>query len=247
MEKIKCENCGISVTRNNYKNHYLSNKCVNPKPIYTQEVSCDLKCIFCDKEHSSSTSVKNHQLRCNKNPQRIKITKNLNGNGGKNQYTKAKELGLPKPVLSEETIEKKRIASTGRRHTQETKDRISNIRKKYLEENPEKIPYLLNHSSKVSYPEKYFIECFKDLNNIRFQYRVGRYSLDFANIDKKVYFEVDGETHYKNLKTMEIDSRRTKFLSEKGWKEYRVRWKNFQQMSFLDKKIFVENIIEKLS
>ena len=46
---------------------------------------------------------------------------------------------------------------------------------------------------------------------------------------------------------MEIDSRRTKFLSEKGWKEYRVRWKNFQQMSFLDKKIFVENIIEKLS
>ena len=247
MEKVKCENCGTTVTKNNYKNHYLSNRCVNPKPIYNQELRFDLKCIFCDKEHSSSTSVKNHQLRCNKNPQRIKITKNLKGNGGKNQYTKAKELGLPKPVLSEETIKKLRIASTGRRHTQETKDRISNNRKKYLDENPEKIPYLLNHSSKVSYPEKYFIECFKDLNNIKFQYRVGRYSLDFANIDKKVYFEVDGETHYTNLYTMERDSRRTKFLSEKGWKEYRVRWKNFQQMSFLDKKIFVENIIEKLS
>ena len=30
--------------------------------------------------------------------------------------------------------------------------------KKYLMENPDKVPYLLNHSSKESYPEKYFTE-----------------------------------------------------------------------------------------
>ena len=140
-----------------------------------------------------------------------------------------------------------RIASSNRKHSQETKNKISNIRKKYLDENPDKIPYLLNHSSKISYPEKYFIECFKELNNIEFQYRVGRYVLDFANVDKKVYFEVDGETHYTNLKTIEIDSRRTKFLRDKGWSEYRVRWKEFKKLDESDRKNFVKEIINKLN
>lgn len=34
-----------------------------------------------------------------------------------------------------------------RKHTEETKKRISETLKKYLLENPEKVPYKLNHSS----------------------------------------------------------------------------------------------------
>ena len=41
------------------------------------------------------------------------------------------------------------------RHSEETKKKISEIRKKYLSENPDKVPYKLNHSSTESYPEKY--------------------------------------------------------------------------------------------
>ena len=41
----------------------------------------------------------------------------------------------------------------GKKHTEETKRKISEIRKKYLFENPDKVPYLLNHYSKgESYP-----------------------------------------------------------------------------------------------
>jgi hypothetical protein len=50
-----------------------------------------------------------------------------------------------------------------RTHTDETKKKISEIRIKYLRENPDKVPYKLNHYSKgESYPEQYFskIYCF---------------------------------------------------------------------------------------
>lgn len=38
--------------------------------------------------------------------------------------------------------------------SEETKKKISKSRKKFLDENPHMVPYLLNHSSKMSYPEK---------------------------------------------------------------------------------------------
>ena len=42
-------------------------------------------------------------------------------------------------------------------HSNETKEKISISRKKYLSEHPDQVPYLLNHYSKgESYPEKYF-------------------------------------------------------------------------------------------
>lgn len=246
MEKIKCENCGVYITKNNYKKHYLSKNCLIPRPIYIHKVNIDLKCVFCNKQFNSNSSVKNHQLRCSENKERIKIPINLKGNGGKNQYTKAKELGLPKPKISLETIEKQRKASLGRTHSDETKKLISEKRIEYLNNNPDKVPYLLNHSSKISYPEQYFINCFKNYTNIVFQVRVGRYSLDFANKNNKIYFEVDGETHYSNLKTIEIDKRRSIFLKEKGWTEYRVRWKDFQKLNSIEKQNYVSSIIDKL-
>ena len=75
---------------------------------------------------------------------------------------RAKKKGLFK---TRDKLELKNIISsksTNRKHTEETKNKLSEIRKKYLLENPDKVPYLLNHSSKESYPEKYFTEVFKN-------------------------------------------------------------------------------------
>ena len=44
----------------------------------------------------------------------------------------------------------------GHHWNEEDKKRISEQRKKYLSEHPDKVPYLLNHSSNISYPERYF-------------------------------------------------------------------------------------------
>lgn len=58
--------------------------------------------------------------------------------------------------------------------SEETKNKISKSRKKYLIENPDKVPYLLNHSSKgPSYPESYFEKIFKDKLKYEKYYRIG--------------------------------------------------------------------------
>ena len=84
-----------------------------------------------------------------------------------------------------------------RTHTEETKKKISNARKKYLTDHPEKVPYLLNHSSKGdSYPEKYF-EDILSKSELKYEryYRIGLYELDFAFLDKKIDLEIDGNQH----------------------------------------------------
>jgi len=51
-----------------------------------------------------------------------------------------------------------------KKHSQETKDKISKSRIKYLMEHPDKVPYLLNHSSRMSYPEKIFKNALIEMN-----------------------------------------------------------------------------------
>jgi len=59
-----------------------------------------------------------------------------------------------------EALKLQRKNSPARKHSQETKEKISEIRKAFLKENPDKVPYRLNHSSRESYPEKIFREAY---------------------------------------------------------------------------------------
>jgi very-short-patch-repair endonuclease len=106
-----------------------------------------------------------------------------------------------------------------RKHSQETKDKLSVIRKKFLSENPDKVPYRLNHSSKESYPEKIFREALEqnilDIPWIQ-EYHFGVYSFDFAFPTLKIDVEIDGATH-KLPKVKEIDLRRDKEANDNGW------------------------------
>lgn len=105
-----------------------------------------------------------------------------------------------------------------RKHTEETKQKISKIRIEYLKNNPDKVPYLINHSSKQSYPERVFENA---LNASKIEgwvskYRNGLYEYDFAFPDKRIDVEIDGGTH-KSDKVKKIDARRDAFSKENGW------------------------------
>lgn len=107
------------------------------------------------------------------------------------------------------------------------------------------VPYLLNHKGKgPSYPERYFTEAFKGLPLVR-EYRVGLYSLDFANLDKKIDIEIDGEQHYDDARIVEHDLRRTTYLEENGWTVIRVRWAHFKRLSPDDRRSLVAEIARK--
>ena len=134
-----------------------------------------------------------------------------------------------------------------RKHTEETKKKISQIRKKYLKENPDKVPYLLNHSSKESYPEKYFNKIFKNekINTKRY-HQIGLYQLDFCILESKIDIEIDGEQHYSDIKIVESDKRRNQHLENLGWKILRIRWSHYKKLNKEDRTQFIKNLINKL-
>lgn len=104
------------------------------------------------------------------------------------------------------------------KHSEETKHKISKARIKYLTENPDKVPYLINHSSKKSYPEQIFENALISANITGWQYayRNGIYEYDFAWPEQKIDVEIDGATHLSE-KVKKIDERRDKFSTENGW------------------------------
>ena len=137
-------------------------------------------------------------------------------------------------------IDKLSKIGKNRKHSSETKKKLSEIRIKFLSENPDKVPYLLNHSSKESYPEKYFTELFlKENIKVEKFYQIGLYELDFCIPDLKIDIEIDGEQHFCDKKIIESDIKRTKFLEENGWKVIRIRWSKFQKLSYEDKSKFI--------
>ena len=82
-----------------------------------------MHCKFCDKICKNANSLRNHERLCKHNPNKQYIVSNFIEYNkkrkeldikGHNQYTKAANLGLTKPVMSKETREKISKASKNR-------------------------------------------------------------------------------------------------------------------------------------
>lgn len=105
-----------------------------------------MNCKFCEKPCKNDNSLRNHERLCKKNPNKQEVVSNfikynirrkdLNIKGS-NHYTKAKKLGLPKPVLSDETKKKLSESSKGRKYTKEQKQKHSDSMKRAVEKFPE--------------------------------------------------------------------------------------------------------------
>ena len=109
-----------------------------------------------------------------------------------------------------------------RKHSEKTKKHLSDIRLKYLTEHPDKVPYIVNHSSKKSWPEEVFENALRssDIQGWIYKYRNGIYEYDFAFPLVKLDVEIDGGTH-KTEKVKKIDRRRDDFSVKNGWKVLR--------------------------
>lgn len=128
-----------------------------------------------------------------------------------------------------------------RRHSEETKKKLSEYRTQYIKDNPDKAPYKMNHSHKESYPEKYFS---KYLVNFVHPYSIPdtAYEGDFVNPDSKVIIEIDGEQHYCDPIIVAHDIKRTRILEALGWRVLRVRWRDFVTLSEDSKKSVINNL-----
>ena len=110
--------------------------------------------------------------------------------------------------------------------------RVSASMKKYYKEHPELVPYKLHHSSKESYPEKYFTEVLVN-EGIPYSkdFYFNGYFLDFAIENLKIDFEVDGSQHRNDLKIVEHDKRRNQVVQDNGWTVIRIFWPTWQKLT----------------
>lgn len=109
------------------------------------------------------------------------------------------------------------------KHSQETKDRMSALKRRYFDENPEKLPYRAYHSTKVSKAEQFFQDALikRGISGWIYNYPHGRYSYDFAFPLLQIDVEIDGALH-QTERVKEIDIRRDEYAKANKWRVLRI-------------------------
>lgn len=238
--KVKCEICGQEISKSNMSKHLRRHQ-DHPETFDKSRYRVNhdgLNCQFCGKLCKNKKSLVNHERLCKENPNRQLIRREGFNNFGRDAWNK----GLTKETderISQRSITLKRKYASGEliphnkgtKQSADIKSKISHSMKQFLHDHPDMIPYVRNHSSKVSYPEEYFIEVFKDIPQITYHHRVGLYELDFSNIITKKYLEIDGDQHKLDKKIIEHDLIRTEKLSSLGWEGKRILWSDYKKLS----------------
>lgn len=255
--RILCELCGREISKSNYTKHIRRHK--DHPETFNDSVWAlthdGLICQYCGKECKNKNSLCNHERLCSKNPSRQEVIHENFNNTGRVAWNK----GLTKETSdslkrASETIQRRYYNKeiipfwSGKTHTEETKEKISIARKEFLSEHPEKVPYVLNHSSITSYPEQYFIELFrKESIDLIHHYRISKYELDFCDLDRKVDIEIDGDQHYLDKRIKISDAERDKYLVSNGWVVFRIRWSEYQKSTFEERHCIIEKIRASLA
>lgn len=201
-------------------------------------------CKFCGKECKNNNSLRNHErlCKCNPNKQESYFAKyNLIKTKGENQYTKAKRLGLEKPVISDETKRRMSERMTGTKLSTEVKEKISKSMKIAHKEGRAHNIGECRHNNSPSYPEKWFMRVIEnELSNKQYkrEFSFHKYSLDFAWPELKICIEIDGDQHQRFEEYKQRDLEKDKLLKQEGWTELRIPWKE----CFKNPKYYIEKV-----
>ena len=242
------------------------------KKIASQEGDCK----FCGKACRNQNSLRNHERLCKKNPNRQSTSFNrtpeseqmrlqnlriANKNKDfskslcicqfcKKEWTTTKTGWRVHELHCYSNPNRKEGSFKGHKRSDEEKRKISEGQKLAHKEGRNS-PWIGRR--KRSYAEQSWYNIFTEKlgkgsfeNNYVVPKENSCYFLDFAWPTKKLYFEVDGETHYTQ-DGLEHDKLRTAFLEKEGWKLVgRCRWSEYQKLSFEEKEVFVNSIIKQL-
>lgn len=243
---VKCTYCEREISKSNITKHEQA--CIKKtfSKGYYKLNHDDLICQFCGKECKNKNSLCNHERLCKNNPNR-QIGVGFDKFNAERKAGNVESWNKGLTAESDTRVYKQANALrqyykthkgpwAGRTHTDEEKLKIGASVKAFLLDHPDMVPYLRNHSSAESYPEKYFKELFASENlTLTYHYRIGTYELDFCDLDKKLDIEIDGDQHYLDSRIIESDKKRTEYLENLGWTVFRIRWSEFKKYSEAEK------------
>lgn len=114
--------------------------------------------------------------------------------------------------------------ATLHRITPEYRKKLSNAMQKRIANGTHK-GWASRSKIKPSYAEQYIIQLLSELN-LKYdrEVKVGKWFVDFAQIENKLALEIDGKQHLLPERK-ESDNKKDKFLVENGWKILRIQWK----------------------
>ena len=189
------------------------------------------QCNYCDRSYAHKSHLRRHRNDKHKDIEDIfvcQFCKQIVPQKGTARGSHVSNCKM-NPNLAGK-LQKIAAFQTGRKTSDVVKKKISDSRILYLQNNPDKVPYLLNHSRNESNPEKVFREELerRSIQGWVQKFRNGIYEYDFAFPSIKVDVEIDGGTH--NLDHVkEIDKRRDAWSVSQGWKVIRIPAKDIRR------------------
>ena len=126
----------------------------------------------------------------------------------------------------------------GKTHTKETKEKLSELQKAYLKNNPYNHPWRKNTKFKSEPCERlkqkfkeHDLDFSEEFNDISWEHN---YSIDVAFPSSKIGIEVNGNQHYNNDGTLtDYYQKREDHLKSLGWTIYQVHYSLVYSDEFL--------------
>ena len=223
-------------------------KAADSAPYYLYMMDTVYKCKYCGKLCKNRNAYAQHEIRCKNNPNRIKLTASsqniaeynrkirageLNKTNS-NQFTKAKNCGLPKPEVSQETRQKLSEKSKARRHTPESIEKIAMSMRRVVREKPESYSAsnVNGRVKKVEY-NGYILDSSWEVEVAKFLDSIG---VEWERPINGFEYEYDGKTHvyYPDFYLPNIDI----YIEVKGHKRDRdiSKWKVVHNLIVITKK-----------
>lgn len=195
----------------------------------------DYKCIYCGREIKNAGSLAVHQKQCKSNPNRIERKKRYGGkttNGmhpwnfglNKNDDERIKKQS---DTLHKRYSNKEIIPSwLGKKHKEQTKQKISKSMKQRFKENPKVKPFGGCRGKMSSYEHWFCQKVVKEHNlaqkfDIINQYYEYPYFLDFAFLNARLDVQIDGQFHIKEDMVISDKIRQDNLIS-KNWLVYHI-------------------------
>jgi len=210
------------------------------------------KCPVCGLI-TSKYGIKNHiRLKhTNKGQEYCKNKNSLSNRGWKKGLTKETDKRVAKNAKAvSKAIKGENHPFYNKKHSEKSKKKMSKSMKKAHEEGRAGSWLDSRDKNNVSYPEKFFKRVIK--NNFEdkkynYEYRFGKFSIDFAWVHKKLAIEIDGSQHERFKEQIRRDKEKDKLLKKNGWEILRIKWKDMFEnpKKYINiSKDFVDNYFE---